>query len=65
MSKKIWRIEILQDELEEAEETLTVTLAEPRGAAIGSINKAQVAIMETDSKMEAASSSGVWCNPSS
>lgn len=61
----MWRIEVLRDELEEAEETLTVVLAEPRGAAIGSVNEAQVAIMETDGKREAASSCGVWCDPSS
>lgn len=60
----MWRIEILRDELEEAEETLTVVLAEPRGAAIGSVSEAQVAIMETDGKREAASSCGVWCDPS-
>lgn len=57
----MWRIEVLRDELEEAEETLTVVLAEPRGAAIGSVSEAQVAIMETDGKSEAASSCGVWC----
>lgn len=61
----MWRIEVLRDELEEAEETLTVVLAEPGGAAIGSVSEAQVAIMETDGKREAASSCGVWCDPSS
>lgn len=57
MSRKTWRLEVLQDDLEEATETLTVVLSEPRGAAIGRISKAQVSIMETDSKMKADPSS--------
>lgn len=53
MSRKTWRLEVLQDDLEEATETLTVVLSEATGAAIGRISKAQVSIMETDSKMKA------------
>lgn len=58
MSKKIWRVEVLQDDLEEATETFAVILSDPEGAVLGSIKEAQVAIMETDSKMEGSGPGG-------
>lgn len=52
MSKKTWRVEVIQDDLEEATEAFSVILSNPEGAVLGSIEEAHVTIMETNSKME-------------
>lgn len=53
------QVKIIQDYLEEATETFEVLLASPEGTVIGSINKAQVTIRETDSKMKGEYGYGV------
>ncbi|XP_054656687.1 FRAS1-related extracellular matrix protein 1a [Dunckerocampus dactyliophorus] len=44
---KIWKIELLQDQLEEAGETFEVVLVQPEGTIIGTIQKAQVTINDS------------------
>lgn len=52
VSKRSWQAEIIQDDLEEAEEAFEVLLVSPEGTVIGSINKAQVTIRESGRKEE-------------
>ncbi|XP_030579126.1 FRAS1-related extracellular matrix protein 1a isoform X2 [Archocentrus centrarchus] len=47
VSKRRWQTEIIQDHLEEAEETFEVLLVSPEGTVIGSINKAQLTIRDS------------------
>ncbi|KAJ8385248.1 hypothetical protein AAFF_G00191250 [Aldrovandia affinis] len=47
MSRRSWRIEIAQDQLEEAEETFEVTLTAPVNTVLGSITKALVKIIDS------------------
>ncbi|XP_047425059.1 FRAS1-related extracellular matrix protein 1a isoform X2 [Mugil cephalus] len=47
VSKRSWQTEIVQDHLEEAEETFEVLLVSPVGAVIGSISKAQLTIRDS------------------
>ncbi|XP_071782184.2 FRAS1-related extracellular matrix protein 1a [Centroberyx gerrardi] len=47
MSKRSWQTEIIQDHLEEAEETFEVTLVSPEGTVVGSISKAQLTIRDS------------------
>lgn len=49
MSQKSWQIQIIQDNLEEAEEIFEVLLASPEGAVVGSNSKAQVTIRRSGS----------------
>lgn len=44
VSKRSWQTEIVQDHLEEAEETFEVQLVSPVGAVIGGISKARLTI---------------------
>lgn len=46
MSSRSWRIKIVQDQLEEAEETFEVTLTAPVSTVLGSITKALVKIID-------------------
>ncbi|XP_037613686.1 FRAS1-related extracellular matrix protein 1a isoform X1 [Sebastes umbrosus] len=47
VSKRSWHTDIIQDDLEEAEEVFEVLLVSPEGSVIGSINKAQVTIKDS------------------
>ncbi|XP_061620275.1 FRAS1-related extracellular matrix protein 1a [Phyllopteryx taeniolatus] len=47
VSRRIWNIEVIQDQLEEADEELEVLLVHPEGTVIGSVKKAQVTIKES------------------
>ncbi|XP_070711353.1 FRAS1-related extracellular matrix protein 1a [Pempheris klunzingeri] len=47
VSKRSWQTEIIQDHLEEAEETFEVLLVFPEGTVISNINKAQVIIRDS------------------
>ncbi|XP_008304842.1 FRAS1-related extracellular matrix protein 1-like [Stegastes partitus] len=47
VSKRSWQTEIIQDHLEEAEETFEVLLVSPESTVIGSINKAQLIIKDS------------------
>ncbi|XP_036969222.1 FRAS1-related extracellular matrix protein 1a isoform X2 [Acanthopagrus latus] len=47
VSKRSWHAEIIQDHLEEAEETFEVLLVSPEGTVISSIHTAQVIIRES------------------
>ncbi|KAM9425545.1 FRAS1-related extracellular matrix protein 1a [Pholidichthys leucotaenia] len=47
VSKRSWYIEIIQDNLEEAEEMFEVLLESPEGTVIGSINKALLTIRDS------------------
>lgn len=58
VARRTLQVKIIQDYLEEATETFEVLLASPEGTAIGSINKAQVTIRETDGKMKGE---WQWC----
>lgn len=51
MSKRSWQIEIIQDHLEEAEETFEVLLISPESTVIGATNKAKVTIRDSGSKL--------------
>lgn len=48
VSKRRWHIEIIQDHLEETEETFEVLLVSPEGTVIGRINKAQLTIRDSE-----------------
>lgn len=50
MSQRSWQIQIIQDNLEEAEETFEVLLTSPEGAVLGGISKAQVTIRGSGSR---------------
>ncbi|KAL7880187.1 hypothetical protein SRHO_G00024410 [Serrasalmus rhombeus] len=47
MASRLWKVELLQDSLEEAEETFEVTLDSPVGAILGGSTKAIVTILDT------------------
>ncbi|XP_061748870.1 FRAS1-related extracellular matrix protein 1-like [Nerophis ophidion] len=47
VSRKIWKIELLQDQLEEADEIFDVFLVQPESTVIGRINKAHVTINDS------------------
>lgn len=47
MSKRRWQTEIIQDHLEEADETFEVLLVSPESTVIGSINKAMLTIRDS------------------
>lgn len=47
VSKRSWHTDVIQDDLEEAEEVFEVLLVSPEGSVIGSINKAQVTIRDS------------------
>ncbi|KAF7649534.1 hypothetical protein LDENG_00139980 [Lucifuga dentata] len=47
MSKRSWRAEMIQDHLEEAEETFEVTLVSPEGTVIRNNSKAQITIRDS------------------
>uniref|UniRef100_A0AAR2M382 FRAS1-related extracellular matrix protein 1 n=1 Tax=Pygocentrus nattereri TaxID=42514 RepID=A0AAR2M382_PYGNA len=47
MASRLWKVELLQDSLEEAEETFEVTLDSPVGAILGGNTKAIVTILDT------------------
>lgn len=59
VTRRTLQVKIIQDYLEEATETFEVLLASPEGTVIGNINKAQVTIRETDSKMKGEYGYGV------
>ncbi|XP_077401536.1 FRAS1-related extracellular matrix protein 1a [Vanacampus margaritifer] len=46
VSLRIWNIEVIQDQLEEADEVLEVLLVLPEGTVIASVSKAQVIIKD-------------------
>lgn len=46
MQKQSWRTEIIQDDLEEAEEALEVLLVSPQGTLIGGINRTLITIQD-------------------
>lgn len=50
MSQRSWQIQIIQDNLEEAEEVFEVLLASPEGTVVGSNSKAQVTIRRSGSR---------------
>lgn len=50
MSLRSWQIQIIQDNLEEAEEIFEVLLASPEGTVVGSNSKAQVTIRRSGSR---------------
>lgn len=47
VSKRRWQTEIIQDHLEEADETFEVLLVSPESTVIGSINKATLTIRDS------------------
>lgn len=59
VARRTLQVKIIHDYLEEATETFEVLLASPEGTVIGNINKAQVSIRETDSKMKGEYGYGV------
>ncbi|XP_051918157.1 FRAS1-related extracellular matrix protein 1a isoform X2 [Hippocampus zosterae] len=52
VSLKIWNIEVIQDQLEEADEVFEVLLIFPEGTVIASVKKAQVTIKDTGREAE-------------
>lgn len=50
VSSRVWRIEIVQDSLEEAEEKFEVNLAFPVGAVLRGNTKATILIQDKNSK---------------
>ncbi|KAL4641549.1 FRAS1-related extracellular matrix protein 1 isoform X1 [Arapaima gigas] len=47
VSSRTWQVEITQDQLEEAEETFTVSLVSPKGTVLGHRTKALVTIVDS------------------
>ncbi|XP_046904856.1 FRAS1-related extracellular matrix protein 1a isoform X3 [Hypomesus transpacificus] len=46
VSRRSWQIEVVQDHLEEAEETFDVTLESPEGTVLGHVSKAKITIKD-------------------
>ncbi|KAL0970327.1 hypothetical protein UPYG_G00240500 [Umbra pygmaea] len=59
VSKRSWRIEITQDQLEEADEVFEVSLVSPEGAVLGSISSALVRIRDSGKGQCGASKASV------
>lgn len=59
VSRRSWKVQILQDDLEEAAETFEVLLTSPDGAVIGRNGKAQVTIGRSGSRTGGRDASGL------